>query len=305
MGRHLVDRYRAAGREVVTVGRAGADVAWGDTAGLSAAVDGAALVIGLAGRTVNCRYTPANLAEMMSSRVKTTRALSDAIAAAAQPPLLWANASTATIYRHAEDRPMTEADGDIGRGYSIEVATRWEQELFAAELPGTRRVALRTSIVLGAEGGALPPLTLLARLGLGGSQHDGWWPVTHARLKAGTQHRRGSGHGRQRYSWIHIDDVARVIDFLEEHPELEGPVNVTAPNPVENREFMRTVRRVLGVPFGPPAPRWALEIGAFAMRTETELLLKSRWVLPERLTEAGFEFEYPELEPALRQALGR
>lgn len=302
MGAYLTRRYRDAGREVVTIGRSGSELRWGDGPGIAGAVDGAALVVGLAGKSVNCRYGPANRAEIFRSRLETTAELSRAIAAAAAPPQLWVNASTATIYRHAEDRPMTESGGELGRGFSVEVAKAWERALFDAELPGTRRVALRSAIVLG-DGGVLGPIRGLARLGLGGAQCDGWWPVTHARLKAGTAHRRGSGGGRQRFSWIHIEDAARIIDFLEQHSGIDGAVNASAPNPVDNRGLMAAVRRVLGAPFGPPVPRWALELGAIGLRTETELVLKSRWVLPERLLEAGFAFAYPELEPALRDAL--
>lgn len=304
MGRYLAERSRAAGREVVTIGRSGADLRWDDAHGIAAAVDGAALVVGLAGKSVNCRYTPANRAEIFRSRLDTTAALSRAIAAAATPPALWVNAATATIYRHAEDRPMTEQGGEIGSGFSVEVAKAWERALYADELPATRRVALRTAIVLG-HGGVLAPIRRLARLGLGGPQVDGWWPTTRSRREAGTLHLRGSGRGRQRFSWIHIEDAARIIDFLEDHPELDGPVNASSPRPVDNREFMAEVRRVLGVRFGPPTPRWALEIGAIGIRTETELVLKSRWVLPERLESAGFAFAYPELEPALREAFDR
>ena len=304
MGRYLVRRYREAGREVTTVGRSGADVGWGDTAALHAAVDGAALVIGLSGKSVNCRYTPANRAEIMSSRTSTTELLSRAIAAADAPPPLWANASTATIYRHAEDRPMTESNGDIGTGFSVDVARAWEDALFQDELPNTRRVAMRTAIVLG-DGGVLATLRVLAKLGLGGAQYDGRWPVSRARVRAGTGHRFAARRGTQRFSWIHIEDAARAIDFIEEHPELDGAVNLSAPNPTNTRGFMRTLRRVLGTPFGPPLPRWVQEIGAVAIRTETELVLKSRWVLPERLEHAGFTFEYPELDPALRDAYAK
>lgn len=303
MGRHLAGRYRAAGREVVTISRMGGDLAWSDAGGIAEAVDAAALVIGLAGKSVNCRYTPENRAEIFASRLDTTRALSRAIAAADQPPALWVNSSTATIYRHAEDRPMTEEGGDLGEGFSVEVAKAWERELFADDLPGTRRVALRSAIVLG-DGGVLGPLRSLARIGLGGAQHDGWWPVTRARREAGTAHRPGARRGRQRFSWIHVDDVARIIDFLEERPDIDGPVNAAAPNPVDNRTFMATVRRVLGVRFGPPMPRWMLELGAIGIGTETELILKSRWVLPERLEDAGFDFRHPTLEPALRASFG-
>lgn len=299
IGRHLQQKYRAEGREVVTISRSGADLTWSDQDGIDAAVDGAELVVGLAGKSVNCRYTPANRAQIFSSRLDTTAALSAAISRASAPPPLWINSSTATIYRHAEDRPMTEADGEIGTGFSVQVATAWERELFDAELPATRRVALRTAIVLG-DAGVLEPLRVLARLGLGGTQLDGWWPVTRNRRAAGTAHLPGARGGRQRFSWIHVDDVIGIIDFLERHPELDGPVNASSPNPVDNATFMASVRRTLGVRFGPPAPRWILELGAIGIRTETELILKSRWVLPGKLAEAGYAFRHPDLDEALR-----
>ncbi len=304
MGRHLLERYRRAGREVVTVSRTGADLTWSDADGLARAIDGASLVIGLAGKSVNCRYTPRNRAEIFSSRLRTTGALARAIAIAANPPPVWMNSSTATIYRHAEDRPMTESTGELGTGFSVEVARAWERALFAEDLPGTRRVALRTAIVLG-DGGVMGPLAGLARRGLGGAQYDGWWPVSRARRRAGTAHDPGARRGRQRFSWVHVDDVAEIVDFIEAHPELEGPVNVVSPHATDNRTFMATVRRVCGVRVGPPMPRWMLEIGAMAMRTETELILKSRWVRPERLLAAGYEFRHPVLEPAVRASLAR
>lgn len=303
MGSYLVPRLRAQGREVVTISRSGADLTWGDAVGIAAAVDGADLVIGLAGKSVSCRYSEQNRAAIFSSRLETTAALSRAIGAAAAPPALWVNSSTATIYRHAQDRPQTESGGELGTGFSVEVAKAWEQALFADHLPGTRRVALRTAFVLG-DGGLLGPLKNLARLGLGGPQHDGRWPVSKARRAAGTGHDPGARGGRQRYSWVHIEDVARIIEFLEVHPDIEGPVNVSSPNPSDNRTFMATIRRIRGARIGPPLPRWLLELGAIMIRTETELVLKSRWALPERLTEAGFEFNYPTLDPALRDALG-
>ena len=304
MGRRLQEKYRAEGRDVVTISRRGADLSWDDHDGIASAVDGAALVIGLAGKSVNCRYTPENRAEIFRSRRETTAALSTAIGTAARPPALWVNSSTATIYRHAEDRPMTESAGEIGTGFSVDVARAWEAALFADELPGTRRVALRSAIVLG-HGGVLGPLKNLARLGLGGAQYDGPWPVSKARRAAGTGHFPGAKRGSQRFSWVHIDDVAAIIDFLETHPGLSGPVNAAAPHPVDNRAFMAAIRRVLGVGFGPPMPRWMLELGAIGIRTETELVLKSRWVLPEKLTAAGYAFRYSELEPALRESFDR
>jgi len=316
IGRHLVDRYRARGREVVTISRSAADLTWDDTDGIAAAVDGAGLVIGLAGKSVGCRYTAKNREEIFTSRLATTTALSDAIAGAQNPPPLWINASTATIYRHADDRPMTESGGEIGEGFSVDVARAWERALFAVDLPATRRVALRTAIVLGhdtseaatgsgagSRNGALGPLINLARIGLGGAQYDGRWPATPGRRRAGTAHAYGTPGARQRFSWIHLDDVAGIIDFLEAHPELDGPINAAAPNPSDNRGFMAALRRACGMPVGLPVARWMLEIGAIAMRTETELVLKSRWVLPERLLAAGYVFAYPDLEPAVRSAV--
>ncbi len=302
IGRFLAEHYRAAGATVLLVGRDGADARWGDRTALRRAVTGADVLINLAGKSVDCRYGDANRAEIFRSRLETTRALREAVAASDAPPPVWFNASTATIYRHAEDRPMTESTGELGTGFSVNVARAWEAEFFDGELPGTRRVALRMAIVLG-DGSALVPLLRLARFGLGGPQLDGRWFATTARRNAGTFHEFRARGGRQRFSWVHIRDVLGAVEFLRAHPELDGPVNIAAPEPVDNRTMMAALRRVLGVPAGLPAPRWMLEVGSAAIRTETELVLKSRWVLPERLLAAGYVFAYPELEPALRDIL--
>lgn len=286
MGTRFAELYRAAGDTVATVGRRDADALWGDTAAITRLIDGADILVNLAGKSVNCRYTEANKAEILRSRLETTAELGRAVAAADAPPPLWLNASTATIYRHADDRPMTEADGEIGTGFSVDVATSWERTFFEAARGGVRQVALRMAITFG-DGSALAPLVALARLGLGGPQLGG-----------------PSGGGRQRFSWVHLDDVFGALRFLETS-ELDGPVNITSPHPSTNREVMATIRRVLGVPFGVPLPRFALELGSRLIGSETELILKSRWVLPERLVDAGFEFRYPDLEPALRQILRR
>lgn len=299
IGRRLTEVHRSRGAVVTTVGRGSADVAWGDEAGIRRALDGADLLVNLAGKSVNCRYTPANRAEILRSRVQTTRALGEAIAAVASPPPLWVNSSTATIYRHAEDRPMTESTGELGEGFSVSIARAWEAALDEQILPATRRVALRMAIVLG-DGSALAPLRGLARLGFGGPQLDGPWFATRARRAAGTFHEVRARGGRQRFSWVHLDDVVGAIDFLREHPELDGPINVAAPRPVTNAEFMRELRSQLGVPIGIPLPRALLEVGSAVIRTETELVLKSRWVLPQRLVDAGFEFRYPDLSSALK-----
>jgi NAD dependent epimerase/dehydratase family enzyme len=299
MGTYFTAALREQGHEVASIGRS-APVRWGQSAAATDLLEGADLLINLAGKSVNCRYGARNREEIRRSRVGTTRELADAVHACEHPPALWVNSSTATIYRHAEDRAMTEASGELGEGFSVEVAKAWEQAFFEGELPGTRRVALRTAIVLG-RGGALVPMLRLARLGLGGPQLDGRWFGTRARRAAGVFHEFRTRGGRQRFSWIHVADVLGIILFLLEHPELDGVVNAAAPNPVDNRTLMRTIRKVLGIPLGLPAFRWMTELGAIAIRTETELILKSRWVVPERLSEAGFRFEYPQLEGALRQ----
>jgi uncharacterized protein (TIGR01777 family) len=286
IGRYLVDRFRRDGDSVTTIGRRGADVSWGDSEAIAGALDGADVLINLAGKSVNCRYTEKNKATIFSSRLLTTAELGVAVQAVQHPPAVWMNASTATIYRHADDHPQTDETGEIGSGFSVNVAAAWEREFFAHPRNGVRQVALRMAIVLG-DGSALTPLLMLARFGFGGPQLGG----------------KTKG-GRQRFSWVHIDDVYRAIRFLEGDASIEGPVNVTSPNPVDNRELMSTIRRVLGIRFGVPLFAWMLELGAFSIRTETELLLKSRWVVPSRLLAAGFRFEHPRLEQAIRDITG-
>jgi NAD dependent epimerase/dehydratase family enzyme len=304
MGRYLAQRFRAAGDDVVSIGRGRADARWGDARAIASVVDGSDVLINLAGKSVNCRYGAKNRAEIVRSRVETTRELGAAVATVAEPPKFWLNSSTATIYRDAEDRPMTESTGELGHGFSVQVARAWEEAFFEGDLPGTRRVALRTAIVLG-DGGALVPLLNLARIGFGGAQIDGPWFRSKRRIAAGTLHEYGVRGGRQRFSWVHLDDVYGVIRFLIAHEGLAGVVNVSAPHPVDNVTAMRSIRSALGVPFGIPLHRWMLEPGAWAIRTETELVLKSRWVEPERLLGAGYAFEYPHLDEAVRQIVAQ
>lgn len=308
IGAALREALADDGYEVRTIGRSG-PVRWGDGAAIRRAVDGAELLINLAGKSVNCRYTDRNRDEILRSRVETTRRLREAVAAAARPPRVWMNASTATIYRHAMDRPQTESAGELGTGFSVDVARNWEREFFADDLPGTRRVALRMAIVLG-DGPATGLLFRLARLGLGGPQYDGRW-FPHTRYRGIGPVPSGDGRaprhrtkGRQRFSWIHIDDVIGAIRFLRD-ADLEGPVNLAAPHPTDNRTLMATLRRVVGAPVGLPTWRFMLEPAMWVLRTEPELVLKSRWVVPERLEAAGYRFAWPELEPALRDVAGR
>jgi NAD dependent epimerase/dehydratase family enzyme len=303
IGTYLVDAFRSDGADVRTIGRTG-DAVWGDSAGILALIDGADLLINMAGKSVNCRYNPKNRAEILRSRVATTTELSDAVAASTTPPPLWINSSTATIYRHADDRPQTESTGELGEGFSVGIAKAWEQAFFAADLPDTRRVALRMAIVLG-DGSALLPLLRLARFGLGGAQLDGPWIGTKDKKAAGAFHEFRDTRGHQMFSWVHIDDVLGAIRFIRSHDELDGVINVSSPHPLPSSAVMATLRSIVRAPFGIPAPRFVLEAGTLVLRTETELVLKSRWVLPETLMRAGYEFEYDELEPAVRAIVGK
>jgi uncharacterized protein (TIGR01777 family) len=245
-------------------------------------LEGCDLVVNLAGRSVNCRYTDRNKQEIFDSRTDATRAIGQAIREATVPPKLWINATSATIYRYAQDRPQDEYMGEIGEGFSVQVCQRWESAFFEQRTPFTRKVALRTAITLGEEGVIVPYLNLL-KFGLGGRQ----------------------GSGRQMYSWVHIDDVARAIEWFLDKPELEGVFNLAAPGPVTNGHFMASLRRLTHHRFGLPAPVWLLRLGAMLIGTETELVLKSRWVLPTKLLEAGFRFRYERVEPALEDIIRR
>ncbi|MBO1269809.1 TIGR01777 family oxidoreductase [Arthrobacter cavernae] len=282
IGRYFQRRFEAEGWAVRTVGRTvgratGNDAGWDDDGGITRVLDGAELLVNLAGRSVGCRYNARNRAEILSSRVDTTAALGRALEACAAPPRTWINASTGTIYRHAEDRPQAELDGEIGTGFSVGVASSWEAALEAAHTSDTRKIPLRIAIVLGPGGGVMRPFRNLARLGLGGRM----------------------GPGTQKFSWIHVEDLFRAVLFLHARTEITGPVNAAAPYAVDNRELMDLVCRSQGVPFGIPAPRWLLEVGAVLIRTETELVLKSRWVEPRKLLDAGFTFNHPALAGAL------
>jgi uncharacterized protein (TIGR01777 family) len=294
VGQMLARHFQERGHYVTVLTRGPYTPPWqtvhwdGETIGpWTETLEGADVCINLSGRSVNCRLTAENRRAIYNSRIHTTRLLNHVIGALTEPPRVWLNASTATIYRHSIDTPMDEATGEQGGNeligkrrrapdtwnFSVHVAKDWEAAFFETETPRTRKLALRSAITFSpTPGNAFQVFSNLVRLGLGGTQ----------------------GNGRQYVSWIHEADFARAVDFLIEEEELEGPVNITAPDPLPNREFMEALRDAWGMPNGFPAPALFIEIGAFFMRTESELVLKSRRAIPGRLLDAGFKFEFPD-----------
>ncbi|HEX2190778.1 MAG TPA: TIGR01777 family oxidoreductase [Longimicrobiaceae bacterium] len=300
VGTVLARALHAGGHEVVVLSREPRPAPWRSAAWdartlgpWAAELEGADAVVNLAGRSVNCRYTPANRAAILESRVLSTRVLGEAVARCGRPPRAWLQASTATIYAHRFDAPNDEAGGVLGGSepgvpdtwrFSTDVARAWEDALAAADTPATRRVALRSAMVMSPDrGGIFDVLLALVRRGLGGR----------------------SGSGRQYVSWIHDADFVRAVLWILENGEMEGPVNLASPGPLPNAEFMRVLRAAWGTRVGLPAAEWMLEVGARVMRTETELVLKSRRVVPGRLLEGGFRFLFPEWDGAARDLCAR
>lgn len=288
VGTLLARAFVADGHDVVVLSRKPRKVPWrivawdGETiTDWAAEIDGADVVINLAGRSVNCRYNSENRKQIKESRIRATRAIGQAIAKAARPPRVWLQASTATIYAHRYDAANDEATGILGGSetgvpdtwrFSIDVAKSWEQAANEAVVPQTRKVLLRSAMTMSPDrGGVFDVLLGLVRCGLGGA----------------------SGDGHQYVSWIHEHDFIKAVYWLIDHDDLDGPVNLTSPAPLPNVEFMRDLRAAWGTRFGLPASKWMLEIGAFFLRTETELVLKSRRVVPRRLLQSGFEFRFP------------
>ncbi len=300
VGTILARHFHRQGKEVVILSRSqGASpwrtVTW-DSSTLGpwlSELDGSDVLINLTGRSVNCRYNNRNRAAILNSRVLSTKVLHQAIAATKRPPAVWLNASTATIYRHALDRPMDEATGEIGGQeagapdtwrFSIKVAQAWEDAFFAVATPGVRQVALRSAMTFSPDaGGVFDVFLRLVRYGLGGTNLP----------------------GNQFVSWIHEDDFARSVDFLIANPEMQGAVNLASPHPLPNREFLRILRDTWGARIGLPTARWMLEAGTFLMRTESELVLKSRQVIPRRLLDAGFTFDFPAWPDAAKDLVAR
>lgn len=300
VGTLLARVFHAEGHEVVILGRTNKDTKWrsliwdAKTLGSWAAeLNGADVVINLAGKNVNCRYTPENQQEILSSRVDSTRVVGEAIAQADNPPKLWLQSSTATIYSHRYDAANDELTGIIGGAepnapekwrFSIEVAKAWERAVDEAHTPNTRKIKLRSAMIMSPDrSGIFDTLLRLVRFGLGGK----------------------AGNGKQYVSWIHEKDFVAAIHWLIEHDSFEGVVNLSSPHPLPFAEFMKVLRESWGMPIGLPATRWMLELGTLLLRTETELVLKSRRVVPKRLEQGGFQFHYPEWSEASKELIKR
>ena len=291
LGKALAERFSKLGHEITVFGRGSGlpsdfpevnFVNWnGETLGnWTNELDGAQVLINLCGRSVDCRYNEENRTQILESRTSATRILGEAVSATKNPPATWLNASTATIYddRRTDLPPHDESSEELGHGFSVEVAKAWEKTLFDAPVKDVRRVAMRISIVLG-DGGAFPVMRRFANLGLGGSQ----------------------GPGSQWMSWLHVDDFIGVVEWLIANDEIEGPMNMAAPNPVTNATFMREMRRSFApLKLGFPAPTLAVHIGSFFLRTSAELVLKSRKVVSTILREGGYEFRFPTIQVAIK-----
>lgn len=238
-------------------------------------------LINLTGKSVDCRYTKENKKLIHDSRIDSTNLLGLAINLCENPPKTWFNSSTATIYRYSLHKQMTEENGEIGDDFSMNIAKSWEQSFYNITNPKTRKIALRASIVMGKNGGALIPLKTLTKFGLGGKQAS----------------------GKQKVSWIHELDFARAIDFLIDNKDLDGNFNLSVINPTDNYTLMKTMRKALKMPIGINHPVWLLKFGAKVIGTEVELVLKSRNVIPKRLLDNGFKFKYKNIELALTNLL--
>lgn len=241
-------------------------------------LENADVLINLAGKSVDCRYNEKNKKEIYDSRINSTKILQTAIDECKSPPKTWLNASSATIYTHSETHLNTEKNAIIGDDFSMNICKSWEKEFFKISNQNIRKIALRTSIVLGKNGGAFPKFKQISKLGLGGKQ----------------------GRGDQMMSWIHIDDFCEAVDFIIENENLTGAINITAPKPLSNVQMMKQLCEKIKIPFGISSPVWLLEIAAIFIKTETELMLKSRNVYPEILIENGFQFRYENFEKALK-----
>ncbi|MFL5754543.1 MAG: TIGR01777 family oxidoreductase [Bacteroidia bacterium] len=247
----------------------------------ASALNGADVLINLAGKSVDCRYNEKNRKEILASRIESTRVLAEAIKLTALPPPVWINSASATIYIHSESRPMDEFTGETGNDFSMTICKEWERTFFEGEMPDTRRIALRIGLVLGNNGGVFTKLKQLIKMGLGGT----------------------IGNGKQMVNWVYEKDFLRMVDWAIRNRNCKGAYNCVSPKPLPNKEFMRTLRKKLNVTVAFPTPAPLLSVGAFFIGTEPELVLKSRFVIPKKATDEGFVFEYAELNTALDDML--
>ena len=291
IGKYLTNYFKDTCKEIITISRKDEKhlqqnrkhLLWdGATVGQwKSVLENTDLVINLAGRSVNCRYTEENMAEIFSSRLLSTNAIGEAILELKHPPSLWMNMSSATIYRHAEDHYQDEYTGEIKNDFSVQVCKAWEAAFDKFNLPNTRKIKLRTAIVIGKNGGAFPRILNLVKFYLGGKM----------------------GNGNQMFSWIHEEDVARAIEFLYQNNNAEGAFNIVSPSAISNKKLMSVLRTKMKKIFGIPTPKFLLKFGAKLIGTETELILKSRWVYPAKLLEAGFKFNFETIEIACDEIL--
>ena len=244
-------------------------------------LESATAIINLCGKSVNCRYTKKNKSLILSSRIDSTKIIGEAILKCSIPPKLWINGASATIYRYSEDNPMTEAKGEIGSGFSVEVCKAWEKIFNEFTLPNTRKTNLRISLVFGKTGGVFPVLVNMTKKGLGGKM----------------------GTGKQQVSWVHVHDFCSIVKWMIFNEKAVGPYNIVAEQPVTNKNLMALLRKKTNTSFGLPATKWMLEIGAFFLGTETELILKSRYAVPERLLNEGYKFKYHNIEACVNDLI--
>jgi uncharacterized protein len=289
LGQFLVNHFKNTFQEIVILTRGKSEVKnnikyihWDakTLTGWETELENADVLINLAGKSVDCRYTPENKKEILDSRIDSTAILNEAVLGCKNAPKHWLNSSTSTIYRFSLDKQMDEASGEIGDDFSMNVAKTWEKTFFEVETRRTLKTALRTSIVLGKNGGAFVPIKTLAKIGFGGKQ----------------------GKGNQYISWIHEYDFACALEFIIKN-QMTGVVNIVSPKPITNKDFMAILRKTIKIPFGIPIPEFLLKMGAKIIKTETELVLKSRNVNPKRLLESGFTFQFDTLEKAIKNLI--
>ncbi|MBL7713557.1 MAG: TIGR01777 family oxidoreductase [Chitinophagaceae bacterium] len=283
IGSYLARRFQTDGFEVRIIARGKGHISWEDPQALTEGLEGADILVNLAGKPITAKFTEANKKELIASRVSTTEKLGHAIGKCRQPPALWVNASGAHIYGTGDSRPHTEADPADDEFFLAVMAQKWEEAFFRFHLPHTRQIAFRTAIVLGKDGGVLQPYIRLTQFGLGGRQGD----------------------GRQKFSWVHIEDYYQVLRFAADQQQISGPLNICSPEVVTNKELMATLRNVMRMPLGIPAPAFAIKVGTALLGIESDLVLKSLWVLPKRLTEANYPFRYQHLQEALEDIIRR